>query len=70
MSLLNESDTSGFTTLYQETRGDILLQQGKAEEAAAEYSKALADLEMNPQRRRILEMKLNDLAVTIEKAQP
>jgi len=70
LSLLNESDTSGFTTLYQETRGDILLQQGKAEEAATEYSKALSDLEMNPQRRRILEMKLNDLAVTIEKAQP
>jgi predicted negative regulator of RcsB-dependent stress response len=70
LSLLNESDTSGFTTLYQETRGDILLQQGKVEEAVAEYSKTLVDLEMNPQRRRILEMKLNDLAVTTEKAQP
>jgi predicted negative regulator of RcsB-dependent stress response len=70
LSLLNESDTSGFTTLYQETRGDILLQQGKVEEAAAEYNQALTDLEMNPQRRRILEMKLNDLAVTTDKGQP
>ena len=70
LSLLNVSDTSGFTTLYQESRGDILLQQGKVEEAAAEYSQALTDLEMNPQRRRILEMKFNDLAVTTEKVQP
>jgi predicted negative regulator of RcsB-dependent stress response len=70
LSLLNESDTSGFTTLYQETRGDILVQQGKVAEAAVEYSKALEDLEMNPQRRRILEMKFNDLAVTTQKVQP
>ena len=70
LSLLNESDTSGFTTLYQETRGDILVQQGKVVEAASEYSKALEDLEMNPQRRRILEMKYNDLAVTTQKVQP
>jgi len=70
ISLLNEADTSGFTTLYQETRGDILLQQGKVAEAAVEYSKAMEDLEMNPQRRRILEMKFNDLAVTTQKVKP
>ena len=70
LSLLNEADTSGFTTLYQEIRGDILLQQGKAAEAAVEYSKAMEDLEMNPQRRRILEMKFNDLAETTQKVQP
>ena len=70
LSLLNQADTAGFTTLYQEARGDILQQQGKTTEAAAEYNKALADLEMNPQRRRILEMKANDLAVSNQKAQP
>jgi predicted negative regulator of RcsB-dependent stress response len=71
LSLLNEPDTTGFTTLYQEVRGDILLQQGKQAEAAAEYNKALADLNMNPQRRRILEMKYNDLAgAASEKIQP
>lgn len=70
ISLLNETDTSGFTNLYQETRGDILVQQGKVMEAAVEYSKALEDLEMNPQRRRILEMKFNDLAVITQKVQP
>lgn len=71
LSLLNETDTTGFTTLYQEARGDILLQLGKQAEAAAEYNKALADLDMNPQRRRILEMKYNDLAgTTREMEQP
>jgi len=70
LSLLTVSDTSGFTTLYQETRGDILQQQGKVTEAAAEYSLALTDLEMNPQRRRILEMKFNDTAATTQKEQP
>ena len=70
LSLLNETDTSGFTTLYQEARGDILFQQGKTNEAAAEYNKALADLEMNPERRRILEMKYNDLVATSRKGQP
>ena len=69
ISLLNESDTSGFTTLYQETRGDIFVQQGKAKEAVAEYRKALADVEMNPQRRQNLEMKMNDLAVATTRDQ-
>jgi predicted negative regulator of RcsB-dependent stress response len=70
VSLLNESDTSGFTTLYQETRGDIFVQQGKTSEAVAEYRKALDDVEMNPQRRRTLEMKMNDLAVATTREQP
>jgi predicted negative regulator of RcsB-dependent stress response len=68
--LLNETDTSGFTTLYQETRGDIFVQQGKTAAASDEYRKALEDLDMNPQRRRTLEMKLNDLAVATSKEQP
>lgn len=70
ISLLNEADTSGFTSLYQETRGDILVQQGKTAEATAEYRKALEDLEMNPQWRRTLEMKMNDLAVATSREQP
>ncbi len=70
LSLLNQSDTAGFTALYQETRGDILFQQGKVAEAATEYSKALADLEMNPQHRRLLEMKFNDTATSGQKEQP
>ena len=70
ISLLNEADTSGFTTLYQETRGDIYVQQGKTAEATDEYRKALEDLEMNPQWRRAVEMKMNDLAVATGKEQP
>lgn len=70
ISLLNVSDTSGFTTLYQETRGDIFVQQGKSGEAVVEYQKALQDVEMNPQRRRTLEMKMNDLAVATTREQP
>ncbi|NNF96144.1 MAG: tetratricopeptide repeat protein [Halobacteria archaeon] len=70
ISLLNEADTSGFTNLYQETRGDIFVQQGKPTEATDEYRKALEDLEMNPQRRRTLEMKMNDLAVATTREQP
>ena len=67
---MNEADTSGFVTLYQEIRGDILVQQGKTAEARDEYRKALEDLEMNPQRRRTLEMKMNDLAIATTKEQP
>ena len=70
ISLLNEADTSGFTTLYQEVRGDIFVQLGKTAEAINEYRKALQDLEMNPQRRRTLEMKMNDLAVAATREQP
>ena len=70
ISLLHEADPSGFVTLYQEIRGDILVQQGKTAEARDEYRKALEDLEMNPQRRRTLEMKMNDLAIATTKEQP
>ena len=69
LSLLNEADTSGFTTLYHETRGDIFVQQGKTQQAVEEYHKALQDVEMNPQRRRTLEMKMNDLAIATPREQ-
>jgi predicted negative regulator of RcsB-dependent stress response len=46
-----------------ELRGDVLAQQNKAEAAATAYRKALADLKMDAQRRKLLEMKLNSLVV-------
>jgi len=62
LNVLKATAEPGFTTLFNEARGDILVQQGKGKAAADEYRKALTKLEMNPQRRQLLEMKLNDLA--------
>ncbi len=62
LELLQDQAAPGFDTLYRETRGDILVQQGKAAAAAEQYRLALGDHELDPEHRRVLEMKLNDLA--------
>jgi predicted negative regulator of RcsB-dependent stress response len=62
LELLQGQAAPGFDSLYQETRGDILAQQDKANAAAEQYRLALGDHELDPEHRRVLEMKLNDLA--------
>jgi predicted negative regulator of RcsB-dependent stress response len=63
LALLNKPEVAGFASLNFELRGDVLAQQNKAEAAATAYRKALADLKMDAQRRKLLEMKLNSLVV-------
>lgn len=63
LELLQDLNPPGFATLYHETRGDILVQVAQPDAALAQYRLALADPDLNPERRRKLEMKLNDLAV-------
>ncbi len=67
IAILKQSETGGFKTLVNETRGDILVKSGKLAEAVGEYRKALMDLNMNPQRRKLLEMKINDIVMPEEK---
>jgi len=62
LELLQGQAAPGFDSLYRETRGDILAQQGKAAAAAEQYRLALGDHGLDPEHRRVLEMKLNDLA--------
>jgi predicted negative regulator of RcsB-dependent stress response len=64
LGLINKPEVAGFTSLNYELRGDVLAQQNKPDAAAEAYRKALADLKMDAQRRKLLEMKLNSLVVT------
>lgn len=66
LAIIANSSVSGFDVLVSELRGDIYLQQNNKSKAAAEYRKALSDSSLNPQRRQILQMKLDDLAETKE----
>lgn len=60
LKLLENTPPSGFTTLYAQRRGDILLAQGKTSEARTEYKLALD--KADPQAtelRQILNLKLD-----------
>ncbi len=50
-----------FTALAADRRGDVLLAQGKADEARAAYQKAYADMDSKIDYRRLVEAKLNVL---------
>lgn len=66
LAVIANKSVSGFDTLLNELRGDIYLKQGKKSEAAAEFRKALLDFSLTPQRRQLIQMKLDDLAETRE----
>ncbi len=59
--LLNTSNTGKFVARYDELRGDLLVKQGKPEEARAAYEKALANSAGTAEAKSLLEMKLDDL---------
>lgn len=52
-----------FDALVADRRGDVLLAQGKRDEAKAEYLKALAAFEPGTDYRRLVEIKLNAVGV-------
>src|SRR5690625_2253404 len=51
---------------YQEVRGDVLTAAGRRDDAIAAYQQALQDQGLIPQRRALIELKLNDLGVSTE----
>ena len=52
-----------FTALASDRRGDILLAQGKKNEAKTEYEKAYKGLDERAEYRRLVEVKLNALGI-------
>ncbi len=68
--LANSSDTGGFTSEFQELRGDILSSQGKKAEARVAYDKALAGLAKGSTYGSVLRMKLDELGPDKTASQP
>ena len=68
--LANSSDTGGFTSEFQELRGDILSSQGKKAEARAAYENALASLAKGSSYGSVLRMKLDELGTDKPAAPP
>jgi len=64
LALANSSGQGGYTSLYSEARGDILLAQNQPAQARSAYQQALDSILENDQRRILIEMKLNDLPAT------
>lgn len=62
LALINESGTTGFTSLLAELRGDILVAQGKVIEAKSAYQNAISELNQGEPRMTILQIKLDDVA--------
>ena len=60
---LDGVDGAEFQALAADRRGDVLMAQGKAEEAKAAYAKAWAAMDAKVDYRRVVEAKLNVLGV-------
>jgi predicted negative regulator of RcsB-dependent stress response len=58
---LDGATAAGFSALVDDRRGDILLAQGKRDEAKAAYAKALGAMDSTIEYRRLIEGKLNSL---------
>lgn len=61
LALLDVQDQAGFTTEYEELKGDIYVAQGKNEDARAAFREALKRLPAGSPYAPILNMKLDDL---------
>lgn len=68
LAVLDPVPTDAFASEYQEVRGDVLAAAGRADDAIGAYRAALADQDMVPQRRTIIQLKLNDLGAVAEPA--
>ncbi len=62
LSLLKVEVAPGFRGSYDELRGDILLSQGQREAAREAYGNALGGYSDAPEKRNLVQMKLDDLA--------
>ena len=61
LALLDVKDQAGFTTEYEELKGDIYAAQGKNQEARVAYGEALKRLPAGSPYAPVLNMKLDDL---------
>jgi predicted negative regulator of RcsB-dependent stress response len=64
MKLVDAVGSPQFAALAADRRGDILLAQGKADEAKAAYQKAWDAMDAKVDYRRVVEAKLNVLGAT------
>lgn len=62
LALLPSDPVPSFRGSYAELRGDILLSQGQHDAARDAYSNALAGYKEVPEKRNLVQIKLNDLA--------
>ncbi|MFC5523587.1 YfgM family protein [Polaromonas jejuensis] len=60
---LSSAFPKDFVALAADRRGDIMMAQGKKEEAKAEYEKAYKGLDERAEYRRLVEVKLNALGI-------
>ncbi len=69
MALLDGDMAEEFKPLAEDRRGDLLMAQGKTEEAKAAYQKAWEGLADRADYRRLVAIKLNSLGIEPDKSQ-
>jgi len=62
LTLIDASESVAYSSLLLELRGDILVAQGKTSAARTAYQNAILDLLQGEPRKRLLQVKLNDVA--------
>lgn len=62
IDLTQQSDSSAFSSLFSELRGDIYAAQEQKQQARAAYQTALSTLAQGEPRQQILMLKLDDMA--------
>ncbi len=61
LALLNEAHAATYKALYANLKGDVLIEQGKPQEARAAYQEALKAMDANSALRPLVEIKLDAL---------
>ena len=62
LSLISQSESNAYLSLFTELKGDILVAQGKESDAKIAYGQAIIDLIDGEPRKQLLQLKLNDVA--------
>jgi predicted negative regulator of RcsB-dependent stress response len=70
LNLLNSMPAEGYTAAVAELRGDILVAQGKRDEARIAYQASIDALDASSPNRQSIEMKRDDLGTTAATAAP
>ena len=70
LKTLDAATAKEFAVLVDDRRGDVLLAQGKKEEAKAAYQKAWSAMDPKVEYRRLLEAKLTALGAAPEADKP
>ena len=70
MKALDGANTPEFEALVADRRGDVLLAQGKPDDAKAAYNKAWQAMDAKVEYRRLIEAKLTAMGAAPEAAKP